>query len=81
MSVNGDFYEEDEPVAGVRAAFERGEKGRTRRPVQGQTEQLWPDVDVRLLAPVRGWTVYVDVPGDASLLAPESDASTRTVAY
>lgn len=29
---NNDFYEDDEPVEDVRAAFEAGEKGITRRP-------------------------------------------------
>lgn len=29
---DSDFYEEDEPVDDVVAAYERGEKGRTRRP-------------------------------------------------
>lgn len=29
---NDDFYEDDEPVEKIRAAFERGEKGVTKRP-------------------------------------------------
>lgn len=35
-----DFYEEDEPVADVIAAFERGRKVLTRRPARGQTVYL-----------------------------------------
>lgn len=31
MSDGSDFYEDDEPVEKIRAAFERGEKGRTAK--------------------------------------------------
>ena len=39
MTSDSEFYEEDEPVEKVVAAFERGEKGVTARPL-GRTEYL-----------------------------------------
>ena len=35
-----DFYEEDEPIEKVFAAYEKAEKGRTMRPGKGTTEYL-----------------------------------------
>ena len=37
---SNDFYEEDEPVEDVVAAFERGRKVLTRQPGRGQTVYL-----------------------------------------
>ncbi|WP_191971205.1 hypothetical protein [Micromonospora aurantiaca (nom. illeg.)] len=37
---HNDFYEEDEPVEEVIAAFEQAEKGRTALPTNGVTEYL-----------------------------------------
>jgi hypothetical protein len=34
------FYEDDEPVEEILAAFERGEKGVTKRPPRGYNETL-----------------------------------------
>jgi hypothetical protein len=39
MTSGSDFYEEDEPVEKIIAAFERGEKGVTARP-RGRTVYL-----------------------------------------
>lgn len=39
MSAN-DFYEDDEPVEQILAAFERGEKRQTKRPNRGFNEHL-----------------------------------------
>ena len=39
MTPGSDFYEEDEPVEKIKAAFERGIKGVTARP-RGRTEYL-----------------------------------------
>jgi hypothetical protein len=35
-----DFFEEDEPVEKIFAAFEKAEKGQTKRPSNGVTEYL-----------------------------------------
>ena len=40
VETNADFYEEDEPVEKIVAAFERGEKGLTGRPTWARTEFL-----------------------------------------
>lgn len=51
-----DFYEDDEPVADVLAAFETGEKVETRAPMWG--------FDVRNEARVRfDHNVFIDRPG------------------
>ena len=78
MSPDSDFFEEDEPVERVREAFERGVKGLTRRPSAGQTEKLWAHMDLQVLPPAHGWTVYLDVPG-IELLTPRDEAPTATV--
>jgi hypothetical protein len=39
MTPSSDFYEDDEPVEKIKAAFERGIKGVTARP-RGRTEYL-----------------------------------------
>jgi hypothetical protein len=40
MTPGDDFFEPDEPLEDVVAAFEQGEKGKTRPPTQGRTEYL-----------------------------------------
>ena len=39
----GDFYEDDEPVADVLAAFDRGVKGVTQRPADSEPVSLRED--------------------------------------
>lgn len=53
----GDFYEDDEPVAEVAAAFEAGQPAVTAAPVRGWTYWLGSDMQLHPLstsgAPVR----------------------------
>lgn len=78
MSGDGDFFEEDEPLAKIRETFEHGTKGTTRRPSAGQTERMWEHLDLRALPRSHGWTEYLDLPS-AGLLTPASVAPTETV--
>ena len=67
-----EFFEEDEPLEDVLAAFSRGEKGFTARPVPSSTAHPAGDSGVAS----RGWTKTLPVP---TVLKVVSDLTTIAV--
>ncbi len=54
MTRRGDFYEDDEPLADVVAAFEAGEPAVTAAPVRGWTYFLGPNYELLPLTTMGG---------------------------
>jgi hypothetical protein len=67
-----EFFEEDEPLEDVLAAFSQGEKGLTARPVASRT--VHPAADSGIAS--RGWTKTLPVP---TVLTVVSDLTTIAV--
>ena len=79
MSRRGDFYEDDEPIDEVRAAFERGEKHLTAAPDHGSRTELLKVQPAGSPRPasVRGKTELLRLPG-LRLLKPFTGRPTST---